>query len=66
MPITTETTTNTNVKSNHQQQSKYNASEMEKKLQSRVESCKHFVMKMYHQAQFYWDAIKVNLVHLWQ
>ncbi|KAL9556659.1 hypothetical protein PS6_002230 [Mucor atramentarius] len=39
MPITTETATNANVKSNHQQQSKYNASEMEKKLQSRMESC---------------------------
>ncbi|KAL7323998.1 hypothetical protein PS15p_210578 [Mucor circinelloides] len=66
MPITTETATNANVKSNHQQQSKYNASEMEKKLQSRMESCKYFVMRMYHQAQFYWDAIKINLVHLWQ
>ncbi|KAF1801734.1 hypothetical protein FB192DRAFT_1374373, partial [Mucor lusitanicus] len=72
MPITTETTThnNSNAKINHhqqqQQQPYYNASDMERKLQSKMESYKHFAVKMYHQAQFYWDAIKVNLVHLWQ
>ncbi|CAO3656136.1 unnamed protein product [Mucor fragilis] len=69
MPITTKTTTDTNIngKANHQSQpSHYNASEMEKKLQSKLESCKHVAVKMYHQSQFYWDAIKINLVHLWQ
>ncbi|KAK4513639.1 uncharacterized protein ATC70_005643 [Mucor velutinosus] len=69
MPISTETATNTNsnAKPNHQQQqSHHNASDTEKKLQSKLESYKHFALKMYHQAQFYWDAIKVNLVHLWQ
>lgn len=71
MPTTTETTTHTNgnVKPNHQQQQqepRYNTSDMEKKLHSKMESYKQFVVKMYHQAQFYWGAIKVNLVHLWQ
>ncbi|GAN03651.1 hypothetical protein MAM1_0045d03106 [Mucor ambiguus] len=69
MPITTETTTttNSNTKPKHlQQQSFDNASDMEMKLQSKMESYKNFVVKMYHQVQSYWDAIKTNLFHLWQ
>lgn len=66
----TETATATNKLEQQQQQQhdhrQDDASDMEKKLKSKVETSKNFIIKCYHQAQFYWDAIKVNLINLWQ
>ncbi|KAG2192846.1 hypothetical protein INT46_010873 [Mucor plumbeus] len=61
-----ETATATNRLEQQQQHHHQQDDAFDTENKSKMETSRNFIMKLCHQAQFYWDAIKVNLINFWQ